>query len=91
MNSASKANNRIVFLFGAGTSHAAGLPLGGEITGTVLSGIDVTRHTNGRYLLGPHSRPQSDASDGFLRRILLFLQLIKAEADIYYFLDRLVN
>ena len=81
----------VVFLFGSGISHKANLPLAGDITPVVLSGAGVFKHTDGRYLFGTPPRPEIDRTDDFLRRILLFLQLIKTEADIYYFLDREVN
>jgi hypothetical protein len=81
----------VVFLFGSGISHEANLPLAGDITPVVLSGAGVFKHTSGRYLLGTPPQPEPDPTDDFLRRILLFLQLIKTEGDIYYFLDREVN
>lgn len=81
----------VVFLFGSGISQRAHLPLAGDITPVVLSGAGVFRHTDGRYLFGSPPRPEVDRTDDFLRRILLFLQLIKVEADVYYFLDREVN
>jgi hypothetical protein len=81
----------VVFLFGAGISRGAQLPLAGDITPVVLCGTGVSRHTNGRYHFGPRPTPEIDSTDNFLRRVLLFLQLIKTEADIYYFLDRPVN
>jgi hypothetical protein len=81
----------VVFLFGSGISHKANLPLAGNITPVIISGAGVFKHTDGRYLFGNPPRSEIDQTDDFLRRILLFLQLIKAEADIYYFLDREVN
>src|ERR1035437_6733975 len=81
----------VVFLFGSGISHKANLPLAGDITPFVLSGAGVFKHTDGRYLFGTPPLLDIDRTDDFLRRILLFLQLIKAEADMYYFLDKQVN
>lgn len=81
----------LAFLFGAGISKKAGLPLASEITPAVLCGEGVFKHTDGRFRFGEDPQPQFARSDDYMRRILLFLQIIKTEADIYYFLDRSVN
>lgn len=79
------------FLFGAGISRPAGLPLAREITDFLLKGDGVLRHTNERYLLGQPPSLVPNGTKDFLSRILLLLQILKTEADIYYFGDRRVN
>ena len=81
----------VAFLFGAGLSEKAGLPLANQITPIVVSGEGVFRQTDGSYRLGTDPKPEFAQSNDYMRRILLFLQIIKTEADIYYFLDRPVN
>jgi hypothetical protein len=83
--------SNLVFLFGAGLSKPAGLPLGGEITDVLLKGENLHRHTSGRYLLGPHPSRIIASMDDYVERILLLLQIVRTEADVYYFGDRKVN
>jgi hypothetical protein len=79
------------FLFGAGLSKPAGFPLAAEITERVLRGESIHRHTDERYYLGPHPSPLIDSTRDYLERVLLLLQVLKTEADIYYFGDRKPN
>lgn len=81
----------VSFLFGAGLSRPAGLPVTRDITESVLRGENVFRHTNGRYVIGNHPNPSIDQTRDFLERILLLLQILKTEADLYYFGDRKPN
>lgn len=81
----------ISFLFGAGLSRPASLPVTRDITEFVLRGENVCRHTNGRYLIEKHPNPRIDQTRDFLERILLLLQILKTEADLYYFSDRKPN
>jgi hypothetical protein len=84
----------ITFLFGAGISKAAELPLSLELTNSVLTGLNeethssIFRHPNGRYLF---EKPASDKMPGYLERVILLLKLLKTEADSYYFDDRAAN
>jgi len=84
----------IPFLFGAGISRAARLPLSLQLTNSVLSGVDETtgsrifRDSNGRYLF---DQPRNDKPDAYLERVTLLLKLLKTEADTYYFNDREAN
>jgi hypothetical protein len=84
----------IAFLFGAGISKAADLPLSLQLTHTVLSGLDqstarkILRHSNGRYSFGASG---SDESTSYLERLMPLLKLLKSDADTYYFNDRESN
>jgi hypothetical protein len=84
----------VAFLFGAGISKHARLPLAEEITETLLKGKHIFRQAGrkrSRYVYDAELNPPNNHRDGVLARILLLLQILYTEARIYYFNDRLPN
>ena len=84
----------IAFLFGAGISAPAGLPLAEEITDTLLKGKCIYRQAGLRRTHYAHDASHNRTTthnDPFLSRISLLLQILHTEARIYYFNDRLPN
>jgi hypothetical protein len=74
----------IAFLFGSGISIKAGLPPCSEITTGIFAGKSITRSAPGRWTIGTRDFEVDE-------RILCFLQLLKAEADIYFYGQRQSN
>ena len=70
---------RIAFLLGSGVSIPAGMPSTRCITERVLSGQGFKRYTNETYDFGDLEYP-----DGFVRRVLSFLNSLKDEIARYY-------
>lgn len=81
----------LAFLFGAGSSIRAGLPSTALLTTRVLGDSDVFLHTSGRYLSGECPQAMEHSSTGALNRIRLLLQLLKSEADLYFYAERQPN
>jgi hypothetical protein len=69
----------------------AGLPGCGEITNRVLKAEGIFRHTDGNYYEGVATNPGIDRTRAYLDRIRLLLQMLRTEADLYYFGDRAPN
>jgi SIR2-like domain len=74
--------DQISFLLGSGVSIPADFPRVGELTGLILSGNGIRRHTNEIYSFG---KPLYEGfSDEYVPRITGFLNRLKTEIDSYY-------
>jgi len=76
---------KIGFLFGSGLSLKAGYPSTSKITENVISGKNVFRHTDGNYYFGQSPMSHTGFPEEYLSRILIFLNRVKVESDLYYF------
>jgi hypothetical protein len=84
---------KIGFLFGSGLSLKAGYPSNSKITENVISGKNLFRHSNGNYYFGKSPMSHTGFTEEYLSRILIFLNRVKIESDLYYFPfpDRVTN
>lgn len=76
--------NKIIFLFGAGSSIPAEMSSTWDITTNVLDGDNIMRHTDGNYYFGKPLYHHIGKEDEYVPRVLLFLKRIKIEIDLYY-------
>lgn len=74
----------ISFLFGAGLSCAGGYPSTTALTGQVLSGQGVFRHTDSTYYIGSEPHNYLIEAGEYRRPITSFLARIKTHVDQYY-------
>ena len=63
---------RVSFLLGSGVSIPAGMPSVKDITERVLSGMEIYRHTDGKYYIGP----PDDIMEGYVERVVEFLSTL---------------
>lgn len=76
---------KIGFLFGSGLSLKAGYPSTSKVTETVVTGKNIFRHTDGNYYFGKSPMAHTGFPEEYLSRILIFLNRVKVESDLYYF------
>ena len=80
--------DRIAFLLGSGISCPAGLPSIGEITDYVLSGRGFRKHSSNVWEMIKQASQDRTSCSKDAWRMTTFLKRLKAEADLYYLLDR---
>jgi SIR2-like domain len=78
---------KVSFLFGSGISIPAGMPCVNQITDKVLSGIDVSRHSDGTYYFGPPLYAHAGVPDEWVPRIVTYLKRLSVEIERYYSFD----
>lgn len=76
---------KIGFLFGSGISLKAGYPSTSSVTETVITGKNIFRHTDGNYYFGKSPMAHTGFPEEYLSRVLIFLNRVKVESDLYYF------
>jgi len=75
--------NKIIFLFGAGISAPAGLPLSNNLTEIILSGKDIYRNTAGNYSFG--KKPSIIHENFYETRVLEVVRILYQYLTEYYF------
>ena len=74
----------VAFLLSSGVSIPAGMPSTPDITGQVLSGRGIRRHTDTTYGFGEPLYAHAGFEDEYLPRVLRLLEILKAQVDEYY-------
>jgi len=76
---------KIAFLLGSGVSVPAGYPSLNEITNQVISGDGIYHENDGTYSFNVSSNVKMGFKDEYVPRIIVFLNRIKVEIDLYYY------
>jgi len=72
---------KLAFLFGSGTSLPARVASTSQITERVLTGTDVSRHSDETYYFG---KPMYGMTDEYVPKVVSFIRRLKTEIDNYY-------
>ena len=78
---------KLAFLLGSGISIPAEMPSTQKITEQVLSGEDIRKNSDDTYSFGPSLHSHVGIPDEYVPRILIFLNRLKVEIDLYYFCE----
>jgi len=83
------ARKHLGFFFGSGISMKAGLASCSEMTTEILTGKNIYFNNGGKYQIGRTGKKQH--SEPVDERILMFLQILKTEADFCFYGRRPAN